>query len=41
MAVWKTLREFVLWLHGAWTEFEKAEYLPKELPTRGRAKKAA
>ena len=43
MAVWKTLREFVIWLHGAWTAFEKVEYLPKELPKRGRdgAKKAA
>lgn len=39
MAIWKTLREFVLWLHGAWTEFEKTEYQPKVAPKRGRAQR--
>lgn len=38
MAVWKTLREFVHFLYGAWTEFEKAEYTPVEKKVR--AKKA-
>ncbi len=36
MAIWKTLREFVHWLYGAWTEFEKTEYAPKVKPIRGR-----
>jgi len=41
MAVWKTLREFVHWLYGAWTEFEQAEYVPKEAKQKRRLKKAA
>lgn len=36
MAIWKTLHEFVHWLYVAWTEFEKAEYIPKEKKVRGR-----
>lgn len=39
MAIWKTLREFVHFLYGAWTELEKAEYVPVEKKVR--AKKAA
>ncbi|MDO8604565.1 MAG: transposase [bacterium] len=38
-AIWKTLREFVHFLYGAWTELEKAEYVPVEKKVR--AKKAA
>lgn len=39
MAIWKTLREFVHFLYGAWTELEKAEYVPVEKKLR--AKKVA
>lgn len=34
MAIWKTLHEFTHWLYGAWTEFEQAEYVPKEKKVR-------
>lgn len=39
MAIWKTLREFVHFLYHAWTELEKAEYVPVEKKVR--QKKAA
>lgn len=48
MAIWKTLREFVHFLYGAWTELEKAEYMPvssrprrESADSKVRAKKAA